>query len=113
MLVSHAATTIALVRGLLGNRNLPVRVGCCSLTEFVRKEGNDQKVIGGWEVKKFVDGTHLKDGALRDWGFEDVVIANEDVSAAIESLLALMLLTHHRLSKRRVKSTQCWKKINQ
>jgi transcription factor C subunit 7 len=84
MLVSHAATTIALVRGLLGNRDLPVRIGCCSLTEFVRKEGDDWKVIGGWGVRKFADGTHLKDGASRDWGFEDIEIANGKVITAIK-----------------------------
>lgn len=93
MLVSHAATIIALVRGLLGNRNLPVRVGCCSLTEFARKEGEDWKVIGGWEVKKFVDGTHLKDGTLRDWGFEDVEFAKGEVIIAIKAFLKLLLIT--------------------
>lgn len=93
MLVSHAATIIALVRGLLGNRNLPVRVGCCSLTVFTRKEGDDWKVIGGWEDKKFVDGTHLKGGALRDWGFEDAEIANGKVVTVTESFLAPMLIT--------------------
>jgi len=76
MLVSHAGTIIALVRGLLGDRSLPIRVGCCSLTEFARKEGKDWKVIGGWDVKKFADGTHLKDGASRDWGFDDIEIAD-------------------------------------
>ena len=86
MLVSHAATVIALIRGLVGKRDLPVRAGCCSLTEFARKEGKDWKVIGGWELKKFVDGTHLKDGASRDWGFEDIEIANGKV---IKSLLTL------------------------
>lgn len=79
MMVSHAATTIALVRGLLGDRSLPVRVGCCSLTEFVKKEGADWGVIGGWEAKRLVDGAHLKGGALRDWGFEDIEIANGKV----------------------------------
>ncbi|KAF9787081.1 histidine phosphatase superfamily [Thelephora terrestris] len=79
MLVSHAATIIALVRGLVGDRGLPVRVGCCTLSELVRKEGGDRGVIGGWEVKRFVDGAHLKDGALRDWGFEDIEIAHGKV----------------------------------
>ena len=79
MLVSHAATTITLVRSLLGDRNLPLRVGCCSLTEFVRKEEDDWKVIGGWEVKKLADGAHLRDGASREWGFEDIEIANGKV----------------------------------
>lgn len=81
MLVSHAATIIALVRSLLDDRNLPLRVGCCSISEFVRKEREkeDWKVIGGWEVKRLADGAHLQDGALRDWGFEDIEIANGKV----------------------------------
>ena len=83
MLVSHAGTIIALARTLSGNRDLPVRVGCCSLTEFVRKEGEDLKAIGGWEMKKSGDGKHLKDGAQRDWGFEDIEIANGKVMTAI------------------------------
>jgi len=43
------------------------------------RKGKDWKVIGGWELGKFVDGTHLKDGASRDWGFEDIEIANGKV----------------------------------
>jgi len=76
MLVSHAATIIALTRSLLGDRKLPVRVGCCSLGEFVRKEGQDWNVIGGWEAKRLADGAHLQEGTLREWGFEDIEIAN-------------------------------------
>jgi len=79
VLVSHAATIIALVRSLLGERNLPVRVGCCSISEFVKKEREDWRVIGGWEVKRLADGAHLQDGASRDWGFEDIEIANGKV----------------------------------
>ena len=53
MLVSHAALIIALIRSLHGDRSkLSVRVGCFSMTELVRKEGEDLEVIGGWEVKK-------------------------------------------------------------
>ena len=85
MLVSHAATAIALVRSLCGDRKLPLRVGCCSLTEFVRKEGEDWKVIGGWEAKRLADGTHLKDGASREWGFEDIEIAGGKVNIARKS----------------------------
>ncbi|KAF9651943.1 phosphoglycerate mutase-like protein [Thelephora ganbajun] len=79
MLVSHAGPIIAFARSLVGDRNLPIRVGCCSLTEFVRKQGEDWKVIGGWEAKKLADGAHLKNGASREWGFEDIEIANGKV----------------------------------
>lgn len=72
LLVTHGATVIALARSLLGNQNLLLRVGSCSISEFVRKEGEGWKVVGRWEVKNLVDGTRLNDGALKDWGFEDV-----------------------------------------
>jgi len=78
LLVSHAATCIALTRELIGDRTLALRVGCCSLTEMVRKEGADE-VLGGWEAKSLADGGHLREGASRDWGFEDIQIANGKV----------------------------------
>ena len=93
MLVSHAATIIALVKSLLGDRNMPLRVGCCSLSEFVRKEGEDWKVIGGWEAKKVADGTHLKDGASRDWGLEDIQVANGKVKISMKLPLVHVLIT--------------------
>lgn len=73
LLVSHAATIIALTRGLLGDRSLPMRPGCCSLTEVTRKEGAE-KVVGGWAPERLADGAHLSKGSTRDWGFEDVEI---------------------------------------
>jgi len=79
MLVSHAAPIIGLARSLVGDRNLPVRVGCCSLGEFVRKEGENWNVIGGWEAKRLADGAHLREGASRDWGLEDIEITNGKV----------------------------------
>ncbi|KAJ7783845.1 histidine phosphatase superfamily [Mycena maculata] len=77
LLLSHAATTIALARALLDDAALPMRAGCCSLTEVVRKP--DAAVLGGWEARKVVDGAHLAQGATRDWGFEDIEIANGQV----------------------------------
>jgi len=78
LLVSHAATTIALTRELVGDRALAVRVGCCTLTELARQR-DSSKAVGGWEIKRLADGSHLKDGSLRDWGFEDVVVTNGKV----------------------------------
>ena len=92
MLVSHAATIIALIRSLHGDRELPIRVGCCSLTEVVRKEGGDWKVIGGWEVKKLADGAHLEGGAPRDWGIEDIEVAHGKVMI-LTKVLGLRVLT--------------------
>ncbi|KAJ7254065.1 histidine phosphatase superfamily [Mycena haematopus] len=77
LLVSHAATTIALARALLGAPGLPMRVGCCSLTEVVRSECYPR--VGGWEARRLADGGHLKEGASRDWGFEDIQIEDGKV----------------------------------
>ncbi|KAJ7293626.1 histidine phosphatase superfamily [Mycena rebaudengoi] len=78
LLVSHAATTIALARELLGERDLPLRVGCCSLTEVTRRS-DVIPILGGWAPKRLADGSHLKDGASREWGFEDIEISNGQV----------------------------------
>ncbi|KAH7883632.1 phosphoglycerate mutase-like protein [Phlebopus sp. FC_14] len=78
LLISHAATIIALCRGLLMQPNLPLRIGCCSISEFFR----NSDVVGAreaWHVKILADGRHLRDGASRDWGFEDIEIANGKV----------------------------------
>lgn len=73
LLISHAATIIALTRELLGDRDLPLRVGCCSVTHMVKKP-EVKKILPGWEPVRLADGTHLKEGASRDWGFEDITI---------------------------------------
>ncbi|EIW86668.1 phosphoglycerate mutase-like protein [Coniophora puteana RWD-64-598 SS2] len=78
LMVGHAATVIALARGLLGDRSLSLRVGCCSLTEIVRK-ADSSNVIGGWEAKLLASGHHLAQGASRDWGFEDIEVSNGKV----------------------------------
>ncbi|KAL6302183.1 histidine phosphatase superfamily [Sparassis latifolia] len=74
LLVSHAATIIALSRELVGKRDLPLRVGCCTLSVLDRPD--DTKIVGHWNPQRLADGAHLKDGASREWGFEDIVIAN-------------------------------------
>lgn len=72
LFITHAATAIALTRELIGQRELPLRVGCCTVSEFVPKEGRQGGKLGEWEAKRLGDGSFLKDGALRDWGFEDI-----------------------------------------
>jgi len=75
LLVTHAATTIALVRSFVGDRNLHMKVGCCSLTELKRKSEVDEKqVLGGWKPLALVSGEHLKGGSSREWGFEDIEV---------------------------------------
>ncbi|KAI6047604.1 histidine phosphatase superfamily [Pisolithus marmoratus] len=78
LLVSHAATVIALCRGLLAQPDMPLRVGCCSISEFTRKPGA-VGIVGAWEPKLLADGSHLKDGSSREWGFEDIQISNGKV----------------------------------
>lgn len=80
LLVSHAATIIALARGLVGDRDLALRVGCCTLSEFAPRAG-EQGVVGAWEAKVLADGTHLTGGASREWGFEDIEVDKGRVGA--------------------------------
>ncbi|KAG9222866.1 hypothetical protein PLEOSDRAFT_155405 [Pleurotus ostreatus PC15] len=73
LLVTHAATTITLVRGLIGDRDHPLKVGCCSLSTFDRKERS--RILGGWEAKLLADGQHLAGGSDREWGFDYIEVA--------------------------------------
>ena len=79
LLVSHAATIIALNHSLLGDREVPMRIGCCSLTEMRRKE-EEERVVGGWTPLRVGDGRHMKEGSTREWGFEDVMVKDGKVS---------------------------------
>ena len=62
----------------MSDRELPLRVGCCSLTELKRKDSHDG-VLGSYEHIKLASGEHLEEGASRDWGFEDIVIKDGKV----------------------------------
>lgn len=64
-----------------------MRIGCCSLSEFKRQPGAT-RVVGGWDAVKMADGAHMKEGATRDWGFEDIVIAGGKVSVISVQLLS-------------------------
>lgn len=77
MLVSHAATSIVLARALVSDRDLPLRVGCCTVSEFDRQ--NDSETSYSWKAVRLVDGSPLSGGAARDWGFEDVKLADGKV----------------------------------
>lgn len=52
LLVSHAATVIALGRAIVGDRGMAVRAGTCSLSKYVRRETrNGEKwecELNGW-----------------------------------------------------------------
>ncbi|KAI9453997.1 histidine phosphatase superfamily [Russula earlei] len=83
LLVSHAATIIALTRELVGDRNLLFQVACCSLTSLDRKDhaaGDSTPLeVGNWTARLLGDGTHLKEGLQRPWGFRDLAITNGEV----------------------------------
>ena len=81
LLVGHAATVIVLAQKLMGER-ISFRAACCSLTVLDRKVGDAvPPVVGGWTARVLGDGNHLKDGAQRDWGLEDIQVADGKVSA--------------------------------
>jgi len=81
LLVSHAATVIALARELVGDRDLSFQAACCSLTVLDRNKDAAAAtargaVVGGWTAILLGGGEHLKDGLQRPWGFSDVPIAD-------------------------------------
>jgi len=79
LLVGHAATVIVLAQKLLGER-ISFRAACCSLTVLDRKVGDAvPPVVGGWTARLLGDGSHLKDGLQRDWGLEDIRVADGKV----------------------------------
>ena len=99
LLVSHAATVIALTQELVGKRTLSFRAACCSLSVLDRKVGDATQLaaVGGWTARVLGDGSHLKDGPQRDWGFEDIQIADGKVSATT-SFLGIYHLVHSLLA---------------
>ncbi|KAF5314135.1 hypothetical protein D9611_006886 [Ephemerocybe angulata] len=75
LFVSHAATAIALVRQLLGDKELPLKYGCCALSELELKPGaSGEQPLGAYTAVKLADGGHMKEGAAREWGFSDVEV---------------------------------------
>lgn len=66
LLVSHAATVIALGRALMQDRNRDVRAGTCSLSCYTRRSGADAGVteggLGQWDCKLNGDCSFLTGG---------------------------------------------------
>ncbi|CAE7221129.1 unnamed protein product [Rhizoctonia solani] len=75
LLVSHAATCAALVRHLVNDRALPIRVGTCTLSILERGDSDDQWVPRG----ELAGADFLPGGVERDWGFEDAVYKDDQV----------------------------------
>lgn len=86
LLFSHAAPIIAMCRHLVAQPELPLRVGCCTLSQFSRKHdaggGGQDSEASGWEAVSLASCSHLTQRAsVRDWGFEDVVI--DDITGEV------------------------------
>lgn len=56
------------MRGLVQDRELPIKPACCSLTKVIPSKE------GGWEIEILGDGSYLggASGDWRQWGFEDL-----------------------------------------
>lgn len=90
LLVSHAATVIALVRELLGERERPVRIGCCTLSVLNRRD-NPSSVRGSYTDVAVGSAAHLqRKDDLRDWGFEDIAL---DTSGEVRIACAASICT--------------------
>lgn len=83
LLVGHAASVITLTRELAGEKDMPIRVGCCSVTTLVPKTdakrsgngvGGGNALVGQWDVTIKAGAEFLKGGVERDWGFEDIEV---------------------------------------
>ncbi|GAB1517193.1 C6 zinc cluster transcription factor-like protein [Rhizoctonia solani] len=78
LLVSHAATCAALVRHLVNDRELPIRVGTCTLS--ILERNNNSSDGSKWIPQGTLAGADfLPGGVERDWGFEDAIIKHGEV----------------------------------
>lgn len=97
LVVSHAATVIALTRGLIGDRSLVMRVACCSLTTVVRRPEDAAQAVGVWESRGLARGDFLAGGLERDWGFEDIEVQDGQVCtlsrSSRSSHISLLIIT--------------------
>ncbi|KAF8610130.1 phosphoglycerate mutase-like protein [Ceratobasidium sp. AG-I] len=66
MLVAHAAPAIVIVRALLREDTMSLRMGTCALSTLKRRGGEGWEVVG-----TLADGSFLEKGVERDWGIED------------------------------------------
>jgi len=83
LLFSHGAPIIAFARELVGNRDLPLRIGCCSVTELARKtDAHPIAMVGMYNPVRLASGDHLAEGAQRCWGFDDYI--TKDGEAILE-----------------------------
>ncbi|KAF8321149.1 phosphoglycerate mutase-like protein [Clavulina sp. PMI_390] len=96
LFVGHAASIITLARVLSGDRQLAMRTGTCSLSILVPKsdakwtsavaiEGDTSGTprgharLGEWSIIQNAAADFLPNGSERDWGFEDIEVADGEV----------------------------------
>ena len=88
LMITHAATAIALVRTFVGDRGFQMKAGCCTLNVLERKANVDPGlIIGGWKAKNISQGDYLTGGIAREWGFENVRVDQGRVSILTSSLV--------------------------
>lgn len=82
LLVTHAATIVALSQALLGDESVgrALRVGCCTLSTFDRVQGTEEGVllgVGAWQARgTLASAAFLPNGVERDWGMADIEVRN-------------------------------------
>ncbi|GAM17209.1 hypothetical protein SAMD00019534_003840 [Acytostelium subglobosum LB1] len=67
IIVTHAATLIALGRAVIDDNNYPFRSGVCSLTKFVESKLSTED--NKWTVEFTGEVSHLKNGEQFHWTF--------------------------------------------
>ncbi|BFZ59356.1 C6 zinc cluster transcription factor-like protein [Saitoella coloradoensis] len=81
LICSHAATLIAIGRGLTGKPDLHVNAATCSISEYIRGEGAER--VGNWKIVRNGDCSHLSHGEERNWWFEgDIPVYMNDPAMA-------------------------------
>ena len=78
-----------------------MRVGCCTITTLKRDcNVSHPNPLSGWICNPYdlAHGYHLKGGIQRDWGFEDIVIANDEVRhrTAFQRSSLMLEIGYHR-----------------
>lgn len=98
LIVSHAATRIALGRALAGDNSLDIRTGVCSLDVFTANKAG--ALTGDWTVKSSGQVDYLSEGEVMHWGFGEYnkAACKQALSFQLLSLLFNLILTQTFLS---------------
>ncbi|KAK4052251.1 C6 zinc cluster transcription factor-like protein [Microbotryomycetes sp. JL221] len=81
VIVSHAATGIAMSRALANDKDLQVQSATCSVSAFKRKSSNkvdERGGLGSWERVLNGDTSFLSRGEERHWDFSFIEAYEED-----------------------------------